>query len=60
MNCRVFLRNVHKEGPNKSESTEIESNIRTYVVDANLYGERLSILSKISEALAEVRIKQMF
>lgn len=60
VNCRVFLQNRHKEGPNKSERTEIESDIIVYVVDANLFGERLNILSTISEALAEVRTKEMF
>jgi hypothetical protein len=60
VNCRVFLQNSHLEGPNKSERTEIESDVRTYAVDANLFGERLSVFSKISEATSEVRTKQMF
>jgi len=37
----------------KSERTEIEPDIRAYVVDANLLGEEPSTLSTISEALAE-------
>jgi len=32
VNCRIFLQNRHKEVPNKSERTEIESDIRAYVV----------------------------